>query len=160
MFKKNNLVTLFAVLSFLILSCSSGENEVIQTEKSNETNSEKKISEDNKNNDAKAVPYVVKGRSVDIEFDGSHIWIAHYEDSIISKVDLEGKTIGSYEVQGEPIKLTFDGEYMWVAHFTEPIVSKLSLDGEIIGVYDTGESPGGIFRDGEDIWVANGMSNF
>ena len=149
-----NLITLLA-LSFAILSC--GE----ETEIPNDIVEENEIAEEEiVKNDIIFEPFEVVGRSIDVEFDGKHLWVAHYEDSKISKLDVDGNVLKVVDVEGEPIKITYDGEFLWVAHFTEPIVSKLSTDGEIIGVYDTGESPGGIFRNGDEIWVANGMSNF
>ena len=149
-----NLITLLS-LSFAILSC--GE----ETEIPNDIVEENEIAEEEiVKNDIIFEPFEVVGRSIDVEFDGKHLWVAHYEDSKISKLDVDGNVLKVVDVEGEPIKITYDGEFLWVAHFTEPIVSKLSTDGEIIGVYDTGESPGGIFRNGDEIWVANGMSNF
>ena len=80
--------------------------------------------------------FEILGRSIDVEFDGEHIWVAHYEDSKVSKLDVDGNVLKVVDVDGEPIKITFDGEFLWIAHFTEPIVSKLNTEGDVIGVYD------------------------
>ena len=102
----------------------------------------------------------VSGRSIDIEFDGKHFWVAHYEDGTISKIDLDGKTIGTFEVAPEPIKIKHDGDFIWIAHFTKPIITKMKLDGSIVGEFPTGESPGGMIIKDDFLWVANGMSDF
>ena len=102
----------------------------------------------------------VSGRSIDIEFDGKHFWVAHYEDGSISKIDLDGKTIGTFEVAPEPIKIKHDGDFIWIAHFTKPIITKMKLDGSIVGEFPTGESPGGMIIKDDFLWVANGMSDF
>ena len=155
--KKNYYkILLFSFALTVLVSCAE-EETVVNNEEVNITSEE--TVKDIKN-DIIYDSYEILGRSIDVEFDGEHIWVAHYEDSKVSKLDVDGNVLKIIDVDGEPIKITFDGEYLWVAHFTEPIVSKLNTDGDIIGVYDTGESPGGIFRDGDEIWVANGMSNF
>ena len=147
-------IYIFTLLIFcLIISCS---NEILIVDDDKAVEEETPIISNNITFDS----FEILGRSIDVEFDGKHIWVAHYEDSKISKIDVDGNVLKVVDVEGEPIKITFDGEFLWVAHFTEPIVSKLNTDGEIIGIYDTGESPGGIFRNGDEIWVANGMSNF
>ncbi len=161
-------IFLFSLFLFALLFVGCGdtnagitqENDLKEGSSPTQTLEKDGIKEISIKNDVESVQYSISGRSVDIEFDGENLWVAHYEDSLVSKINLEGKTLKTVDVEGEPIKLTFDGEFMWVAHFTEPLVTKLNLDGEILGVFETGESPGGIFRNEDEIWVANGMSNF
>ena len=117
------LITLLA-LSVAILSCSE------ETKLPNDIVQENEIAEEEIiKNDVIYDSYEVVGRSIDVEFDGKHLWVAHYEDSKISKLDVDGNVLKVVDVEGEPIKITYDGEVLWVAHFTEPIVSKLSIDG-------------------------------
>ena len=123
---------MFSIALFALVSCS--EDETLM-ENANSTEPAEESVEIIKN-DIIYDSYEILGRSIDVEFDGEHIWVAHYEDSKVSKLDVEGNVLKIIDVDGEPIKITFDGEYLWVAHFTEPIVSKLNTDGEIIGVYD------------------------
>ena len=149
-------ILLFSIALTALVSCSE-EETIVSSEEVNTTTEE---TAEVLKNDIIYDSYEILGRSIDAEFDGEHIWVAHYEDSKVSKLDIDGNVLKVVDVEGEPIKITYDGEFLWVAHFTEPIVSKLNTNGDIIGVYDTGESPGGIFRDGDEIWVANGMSNF
>jgi len=148
---------LLLTLALIFLSTGCSNEEEVSTD---EEIIQKELSLEEEDSRVKITPYATSGRSIDIEYDGENLWVAHYEDSLISKIDRSGKTVKTIEVQGEPIKLTFDGEFMWVSHFTEPIVTKMSLAGEILELFDTGESPGSIFRENESIWVANGMSNF
>ena len=164
--QKKFFLTISLISTCVFASCAETDGEITkESDLKKETSISQNVNEESNNelspkNDVESVQFSISGRSVDIEFDGENLWVAHYEDSLVSKIDLEGKTLKTVEVEGEPIKLTFDGEFLWVAHFTEPLVTKLNLDGEILGVFDTGESPGGIFRNEDEIWVANGMSNF
>ena len=96
-----NLITLLA-LSFAILSC--GE----ETEIPNDIVEENEIAEEEiVKNDIIFEPFEVVGRSIDVEFDGKHLWVAHYEDSKISKLDVDGNVLKVVDVEGEPIKITY-----------------------------------------------------
>ena len=100
------LITLLA-LSVAILSCSE------ETEIPNDIVQENEIAEEEIiKNDVIYDSYEVVGRSIDVEFDGKHLWVAHYEDSKISKLDVDGNVLKVVDVEGEPIKITYDGEFL------------------------------------------------
>ena len=80
----------------------------------------------------------------------------------MTKLSLDGVTLGTYAAGNWPTDLLFDGENIWVAkHGSAPTLTKLALDGKTLlkceydgwGMYGTQSGLEGLAFDGKCIWV-------
>lgn len=92
-------------------------------------------------------------------FDGSYVWVAESGDNQLSKLRLDGTSLGGnfpISVTGSPQFCVSDGDYIWVTRKTTNSVSRHNADtGGSGGTIAVGNAPSHICFDGTFIWVAN-----
>jgi YVTN family beta-propeller protein len=74
----------------------------------------------------------------------------------VSKLSIEGQTLGRFSVGKEPIDLLVDPETrIWVSLAGEDAVARITTSGQILGKYQVGSRPAGICIHQRRIYVAN-----
>ncbi len=90
-------------------------------------------------------------------FDGSKIWVAHFGDNTVSKIEPKTGVIElTANVGDSPIDVAFDGVHVWATNSGSDDVMKLRRGtGTVQKVYPMGDYPVGVAFDGTSIWIAN-----
>jgi YVTN family beta-propeller protein len=84
------------------------------------------------------------------------LYVACSLSGTISKLSVEGQTLGSFSVGKEPIDLVVDPENrIWVSLAGEDAVVRITTSGQILGKYQVGSRPAGIWIHQRRIYVAN-----
>ena len=68
----------------------------------------------------------VDGEPIKITFDGEFLWVAHFTEPIVSKLNTEGDVIGVYDTGESPGGIFRDGDEIWVANGMSNFISKIS----------------------------------
>ncbi|KAF5436619.1 DNA-binding beta-propeller fold protein YncE [Candidatus Methanophagaceae archaeon] len=92
-----------------------------------------------------------------IGFDGAYIWVVHYGENSVSKINIHTNLVEAEVTVGEnPRGVAFDGAHVWVTNSGDHSVSKINvLTNEVITTVSVGENPRGIIFDDTYIWVVN-----
>jgi len=93
-----------------------------------------------------------------ITYDGTHIWVANYSSSRVSKyLESSGEFIYSVPVGVNPSQLQFDGTHVWVANRGSNNVMKIDpVTNTVIATYSSGGvQPIGLLFDGTFMWITN-----
>jgi YVTN family beta-propeller protein len=86
----------------------------------------------------------------------SRLYVACSLSGTVSKLSIEGQTLGSFSVGKEPIDLLVDSENrIWVSLAGEDAVVRITTSGQILGKYPVGSRPAGICMHHGRIYVAN-----
>ena len=65
---------------------------------------------------------------IGVAFDGTHIWVANYNDDTVSKiVAATGVVAATIPVGNDPIGVAFDGTHIWVTNVLDDTVSKIPV---------------------------------
>jgi len=89
-------------------------------------------------------------------FDGSFIWTAESGGNQVTKLRLDGSTVGSYAVTGSPQFCVAAGDFIWVSRKNTNSVTKLNADsGSVAVTVAVGTAPSYLCFDGTYIWVAD-----
>ena len=90
----------------------------------------------------------------DVIFDGQHIWVANMGSDSVSKLALDGQSVGEFPAGTLPQALAFDGSNLWVTTAIGEVL-KLSTDGEALSGFNVGGILTSAVFDGRYLWVAN-----
>ena len=61
-----------------------------------------------------------------VAFDGSHMWVANYDDDTVSKINVSTDGVTATVTVGTaPFGVAFDGSNIWVTNFNDGTVSKI-----------------------------------
>ena len=93
----------------------------------------------------------------DILYDGQHVWVANMGSDSVSKLALDGRTLGEYPAGALPQALAFDGQDLWVTTAIGEVL-RFSTDGEILSTIEVGGILTSAVFDGQFLWVANTIS--
>ena len=120
-------IYIYTLLIFcLIISCS---NEIVIVDDDKAVEEETPIISNNITFDS----FEILGRSIDVEFDGKHIWVAHYEDSKISKIDVDGNVLKVVDVDSSG-RLLIPKDLLLFAKLNKEVVLSSSVN--MIEIWD------------------------
>jgi DNA-binding beta-propeller fold protein YncE len=86
--------------------------------------------------------------------------VANGASNNVTKLNQNGKTLGTFTVGNGPLGLAYDGANIWVTNSGDSTVAKVrATDGAILGTFAVGINPWGVVFDGANIWVANYSDN-
>ncbi len=104
---------------------------------------------------------IVGDRPWGLAFDGTHMWVACYQASMVVKIRAsDNQIVGTVSV-ANPLGLAFDGNNIWAAlNLGSGRAAKISGTGAptVLGEFGAGVFPGFIAFDGSSIWVSNSGS--
>ena len=89
----------------------------------------------------------------DLAFDGRHLWVVNLNSDSVTKLSLDGQTVGEFPAGTLPQALTFDGRHVWVATSFGEVI-KLSRNGKVLLNVQVGGILTSAEFDGRYIWVA------
>jgi len=94
---------------------------------------------------------------IDIEFDGSNVWVVVSGEDVVKVIDGSNDSIvSSISVGSQPSQVLYDGNNIWVLSETDETITKIDAASKaVIGTYQVGSEPKDIGFDGSTIWVTN-----
>ncbi len=89
-----------------------------------------------------------------LAYDGESMWIANSGDNTVSRISLNGVTLGTYPVGSVPVEVAYDGVFIWVANAGNDTVSVLwASNGALAATLNVNSQPYGLAFDGFNMWV-------
>ncbi len=105
-----------------------------------------------------ASSFVVRDDPTGIAADGSDVWVTHYLDGTVSRIDPDRDQVtASIEVESFPDGIAVAESGVWVTHSaTEGSVSRIDpASGRVVARIPVGGSPGSVAVTDGAVWVAN-----
>ena len=93
----------------------------------------------------------------ELVFDGRHVWVVNLGSDSVTKLALDGRSLGEFPAGTLPQALTFDGQHLWVSTSIGEVL-KLSRQGETLLRVQLDGILTSIESDGQFIWVADTIS--
>jgi YVTN family beta-propeller protein len=102
----------------------------------------------------------VGGNPDGISSDGTHVWVANYDDGTVSELSATTGALTQTIGVGEgPWDISSDGTHVWVVNNGDSTVSVVDAStGALAQVVPVGSNSEGISADGTHVWVANETS--
>ena len=97
-----------------------------------------------------------------VAFDGSHMWVANFVSSTVSKIDTStNSVVATVNTQLGPIGVAFDGSHVWVTNSASDSVTKIdpATNAATNLAMATSATKGGIVAAGGYIWVVNSSAD-
>jgi len=101
--------------------------------------------------------YDVGTNPLEVEYDGSRIWVANNADDTVTVLDAsDGSLVATVTVGDQPTRVLFDGASVWVLNAGDATITKIDAASQAVaGTFSTGAAPSDISFDGSKIWIAN-----
>jgi YVTN family beta-propeller protein len=101
--------------------------------------------------------YDVGTNPLEVEYDGSRIWVANNADDTVTVLDAsDGSLVATITVGDQPTRVLFDGASVWVLNAGDATITKIDAASQTVaGTFSTGAAPSDISFDGAKIWIAN-----
>ncbi len=98
-----------------------------------------------------------------IAFDGTHLWVSHFNEARVSKMGQDGQVAASVPVGQQPRTIAYAAGYVWVGNGGESTVTKIDpATARVIATYTVGggfSAPVDIEYDGAHLWVVGSWGN-